>query len=117
MMTPKIQQLIDLHSALLKQNPFCYFELAYTRRTEWMAWLYSNAQEIDPNRVVLACGQGSTAEEAADRALAHYCNRCGGGGEPAAKGDGVDVFVVDRVSVPRDWLMGVKKVDEGEGKL
>lgn len=76
-MTSKIHQLIDLHSALLKQNPFCYFELAYTRRTEWMAWLCTNAQEIDPNRVVLACGQGSTAEEAADRALAHYCNRCG----------------------------------------
>lgn len=72
MTTPKLQQLIDLHSALLEQNPYCYFELAYTRQTMWMAWLCSKPREDDPNRKVLAQGQGETPEQAADAALESF---------------------------------------------
>lgn len=64
-----LQQLLNAHAALLEQNPYCYFELAYTRTTGWMAWICSNCREADPNRKVLACGQGATPEEAAGDAL------------------------------------------------
>jgi hypothetical protein len=33
-----IQKLIELHGELLAENPYCYFEIAYTRPTEWRAW-------------------------------------------------------------------------------
>lgn len=64
-----LQKLIAAHAEMLEANPYCYFELAYTRRTEWMAWLCSKPQEDDPGRIVLAKGQGSTPEEAAIDAL------------------------------------------------
>lgn len=68
-MTLKLTQLIELHSSLLERNSHCYFELGYTRTTGWMAWICSNCYESDPNRKVLARGQGSTPEEAAGSAL------------------------------------------------
>lgn len=71
-MTTKLQQLIDLHSSLLKQNSYCYFELGYTRQTMWMAFICTNARELDPNRKVLAKGQGETPEAAADAALESF---------------------------------------------
>lgn len=67
-----IQELIARHATLLETNPYAYFELAYTRRTEWMAWLCSKPREDDPDRVVLASGQGSTPEEACADALASF---------------------------------------------
>ena len=67
-----LQRLIKIHTELLKENPFCYFELAYTRRTNWMAWICSNMREDDPDRKVIACGQGSTPEKAAVEALTFY---------------------------------------------
>jgi hypothetical protein len=67
-----IDQLLELHAALLLENPYCYFELAYTRQTMWMAWLCSNSRDDDPNRKVLANGQGETPEEAADLALKSF---------------------------------------------
>ena len=70
----KLQQLIDLHSALLEQNPYCYFELAYTRTTGWMAWICSYRFEDDPKRVVMARGQGASPEEAANNALDSFGN-------------------------------------------
>jgi hypothetical protein len=73
-MITKLQQLIDMHSALLVENPHCYFELAYTRQTEWMAWLCTKPREDDPNRKVLARGQGASPEEAADAAINWFCN-------------------------------------------
>ena len=72
MNTPKLQQLIDLHGALLERNPYCYFELAYTSTTEWMAWIYSDRFEDDPNRVVMARGQGESPEQAAKEALESF---------------------------------------------
>jgi hypothetical protein len=70
--TPKLQQLIDLHSTLLAQNPYCYFELAYTRTTEWMAWICTDRYEDDSQRKVLAKGQGSTPEQAAAAAIESF---------------------------------------------
>lgn len=70
-----VEQLIALHTELVEANPYCYFELAYTRTTMWMAWLCSNAREADPNRVIHAQGQGSTPEEAAADALKNYAFR------------------------------------------
>lgn len=71
--TPKaadpIKRLIAMHNELLGEYPYCYFELAYTRRTDWMAWLCTKPREDDPERKVLACGQGLTAEEACAEAI------------------------------------------------
>lgn len=71
-MTSKLQQLIELHGALLEQNPYCYLELAYTKATGWMAWICTNHLEADPFRKVLARGQGESPEEAADAALESF---------------------------------------------
>jgi len=64
-----ISELIAKHEELLENNPYCYFELAYTRQTDWMAWICSKPQTEDPERIVLASGQGSTPEEACHIAL------------------------------------------------
>lgn len=68
----KLQQLIDIHSAVLEQNPYCYFELAYTRTTGWMVWLCTDRYEDDPQRKILARGQGETPEIAAGAALEFF---------------------------------------------
>lgn len=65
-----IAQLIALHAQELDQNDYAYFELAYTRRTEWMAWICSNHRDDDPNRKVIARGQGGTPQEACAAAVA-----------------------------------------------
>lgn len=62
-------QLLSMHAQELEQNEYAYFELAYTRRTEWMAWICSNHRDDDPNRKVIARGQGSTPQEACAAAL------------------------------------------------
>lgn len=65
-----IRSLIARHAEELEQNDYAYFELAYTRRTGWMAWICSNHRDDDPNRKVIACGQGDTPDEACDAAIA-----------------------------------------------
>ncbi|SAK88031.1 hypothetical protein AWB76_06269 [Caballeronia temeraria] len=65
-----IRSLIARHAEELEQNDYAYFELAYTRRTGWMAWICSNSRDDDPNRKVIACGQGDTPDEACDAAIA-----------------------------------------------
>lgn len=67
-----LDQVIEIHQEMLNENSYCYFELAYTRTTEWMVWVCSNSREIDPNRKVLLCGQGDTPEEASLDALVNY---------------------------------------------
>jgi len=67
-----IEKLIELHGELMVENPYCYCEIAYTRQTEWMAWICTNAREQDPNRKVLATGGGMTADDACAAALEHY---------------------------------------------
>lgn len=65
-------KVMAIHAEMLQTNHYCYFELAYTRYTEWMVWICSKAREQDPNRKVLLRGQGSTPEEACTDALNNY---------------------------------------------
>lgn len=81
-MITKLQELMNLHASLLEENPYCYFEVAYTRGTMWMAWICSNAREADPERKIIAKGQGETPEEAAAYALKYAAV----GGEEASVG-------------------------------
>lgn len=67
-----LNKVMSIHKEMLESNPYCYFELAYTRQTEFMVWICSNAREMDPNRKVLLRGQGSTPDKAAKNALENY---------------------------------------------
>ena len=64
-----LEVLIGIHKQMLSKNPYCYFELAYTRQTKWMVWICSNSKENDINRTVIAKGQGETPNDAASAAL------------------------------------------------
>lgn len=65
-----IRELIQHHANFIGAgNPYCYFELAYTRQTGWMAFLCDKPKETDPNRKVIASGQGATPDEACRMAL------------------------------------------------
>ena len=64
-----VEKLIAAHAEMLVDNPHCYFEIAYTRQTGFMAWICSAPKNDDPNRKVLAQGKGDTAEKAAGAAL------------------------------------------------
>lgn len=66
--------LIDKHSKMLEDNPYCYFELAYTKQTGWIVWLCSKPKQDDPDRKILTCGQGSTVNIACKNAL-DYLNK------------------------------------------
>jgi hypothetical protein len=72
-----LSELIAHHASLLETNSYAYFELAYTRRTGWMAWITDKPAKGEPgtaeyarSRTVIARGQGDTPEEAAADALA-----------------------------------------------
>jgi hypothetical protein len=79
--TDNIQALIAEHALLIEAgNHYAYFELAYTRSTGWMAWLCSNSKEADPDRKVIAQGQGNTAEAACGAALVCIRNKHSSGG-------------------------------------
>jgi hypothetical protein len=67
-----LSKVMAIHTEMLQTNPYCYFELAYTRYTDWMVWICSNAREQDQNRKVLLQGQGATSEEACADALSRY---------------------------------------------
>lgn len=64
-----LDQLLEIYESIREVNPYAYFELACTRQTDWMAWICSNMREEDPNREIIAKGQGSTPEEACENAL------------------------------------------------
>ncbi|MBL7089933.1 hypothetical protein [Acidovorax sp.] len=63
-----IRALIAEHAAILDQNESAYFELCYHRATGWMAWITDKPlcmpPVVNPDRNVLAQGQGDTADEA-----------------------------------------------------
>lgn len=63
-----IRALIAEHAAILAQNESAYFELCYHRATGWMAWITDQPlcmpPVVNPDRKVLAHGQGDTADEA-----------------------------------------------------
>ena len=67
-----LKKILKVHSNFLRENPYCYFELAYTRPTQWMVWICSKSIDDDPNRVVHTKGQGHTPEEAAKEALENW---------------------------------------------
>lgn len=72
-----IRGLLQAHEDLIEQGEnYAYFELAYTRRTGWMAWLTDRPASGEPgtaeyakSRKVIAQGQGDSAEEACQDAL------------------------------------------------
>jgi|HubBroStandDraft_2_1064218.scaffolds.fasta_scaffold107132_4 hypothetical protein len=64
-----IRALLAEHKKRLPTNPYCYFELAYTRQTMWMAWLCTNCRDQDPGRKVIASGEGTTPDMACRAAL------------------------------------------------
>lgn len=72
-----IRSLLQAHEDLIEQGEnYAYFELAYTRRTGWMAWLTDRPASGEPgtaeyakSRKVIARGQGDSAEEACQDAL------------------------------------------------
>lgn len=76
--TRALDGLLAMHGLMLEHNPYAYFELAYTRRTGWMAWICDKPQADDADRRVLASGQGDTAEEACDAALEQLTEPVGG---------------------------------------
>ena len=63
-----VRALIATHAEMLEDNAYAYFELAYTRQTGWMAWITDKplygAPVVNPDRKVLANGQGDTPDEA-----------------------------------------------------
>lgn len=63
-----IRALIGQHAAILAQNESAYFELCYHRTTGWMSWITDKPlcmpPVVNPDRKVLAQGQGDTADEA-----------------------------------------------------
>lgn len=79
-----IRELIGKHAALVADDGefpyYCYFELAYTRHTGWMAWLCSKPREDDPGRKVIASGQGQTPDDACREALVMLAKRATNGG-------------------------------------
>ena len=68
-----IRELITLHARVIESGfNYAYFELASTRTTDWMAWLCTDARELNPNRIILATGQGNSPDTACALALESY---------------------------------------------
>lgn len=68
-----LRKMLAQHEAHLEQNPYAYFELAYTRRTGWMVWItdkpaFRESVLVNPDRKVLWTGQGDTPDEACENA-------------------------------------------------
>ncbi len=59
-----IDALLAQHSLLLESNSYCYFELAYTRTTGWMAFICDK-----PAGEIITSGQGDTPNAACANAL------------------------------------------------
>lgn len=77
-----IRALIAQHGKELERNHYAYFELAYTRRTGWMVWItdkpaFRESVLVNPDRKVLARGQGDTPEAACADALAAQAKQGG----------------------------------------
>jgi hypothetical protein len=74
--TDAFARLVAFHAEQLDSNPYCYFELAYTRSTAWMAWITDRPAQGEPgtaayakSRKVIVRGQGDTPTEACQDAL------------------------------------------------
>jgi hypothetical protein len=71
-----IDALLAHHNALLQDNAHCYFELAYTRSTGWMAFICDRpaggtigTPEFGAGRKIITRGQGDTPDDACANAL------------------------------------------------
>jgi hypothetical protein len=68
-----LDKLIAAHAQLIEDgNDQAYFELAYTRQTGWMAWITDKplcGPVVNPDRKIIASGQGALPDEAAHAAL------------------------------------------------
>lgn len=76
-----ISKLLAVHADLLEENPYCYFELAYTQQTEWGAFICDKpangtigTPEYGANRKIIAQGFGPTPEEACIAAITAHQN-------------------------------------------
>lgn len=74
--TDAFTRLVAFHTEQLDSNAYCYFELAYTRSTAWMAWITDRPAQGEPgtaayakSRKVIVRGQGDTPTEACQDAL------------------------------------------------
>lgn len=57
-------ELLELFNNYLNRFPFAYFELARTRRTDWMVWIKEK-----PDSEPVICEQELTAEAACKKAV------------------------------------------------
>lgn len=71
-----VDALLAQHHALRQDNEHCYFELAYTRITGWMAYICDKpaggtigTPEFGAGRTIITRGQGDTPGEACANAL------------------------------------------------
>ena len=71
----RLAEFLELYASERKLNDYAYMEIACTRATGYMAWICSHPKETHPDRVVLACGQGSDEEEACDKAIVDFYDR------------------------------------------
>ena len=74
------EQLAALRNRLGETNPHTYCEVAFTRQTEWMAWLCDKSPDPGtgrplPNRIVLARGQGESMNAACFNCLLDHWKR------------------------------------------
>lgn len=76
LMLSNIDALLVQHESLLQGNPHCYFELAYTRSTGWMAFICDKpaggtigTPEFGLGRQIITSGQGDTPGEACAKAM------------------------------------------------
>lgn len=73
-----LKKLNKLYETMREDNHYCYFEVACTRKTDYMAFICSNERAEDPNRIVLLMGQGSDLDSACKDALKSYRKAKGG---------------------------------------
>ena len=132
-----IRALVQRHADELAKNEYAYFELAYTRKTGWMAWITDKplcGPVVNPDRHVLASGQGGSPEEACTAALADDVSARAGSRSadhnaiqwaegPFAEGARARIDGFGRQHVPseeaigafarRSWLAGWADADKG----
>ena len=73
-----VQQLTERYLKLREDNLYAYFELACTKSTDWCAWITDRPPidgKVQPDRKVIAFGQGGTADSACKAALLNLAER------------------------------------------
>ena len=65
-------KLEKIFNKIQNDEPYAHFEIMFTRRTGFMAWICSRCIDDDPNRTIYARGQGDSIESACSDAVAYY---------------------------------------------